>query len=348
MILYHSLKDAALIGGRFKVRKKHFMVSIRHLNSLLSCPSAPPHRESPDFDPNCSSKVTQRSALSSGCIDYVRGWAWQYLILNRRLMERRRQADETRIVQKDDDTVLIFEHRPVYTLGRGADENNLSFLKEGSQQTRELLARGNRGSRSARLALNNSTLFEQDLIHRSDHDAVDRLIQIATPVIAPNGVPIFRVERGGEVTFHGPGQLVVYFLFDLHREPFRKDLHWFLRMVEEVIIGSLGNYGIEATRDVINTGVWVGSDKIAAVGVSSSRWITTHGFALNVNPDLSYFDTSIIIPCGINGRGVTSMAEVLAKRGVLSTPTLKEVSEVVLKNIRDVFHIEIESADSLH
>ncbi|EEC51903.1 lipoate-protein ligase, partial [Phaeodactylum tricornutum CCAP 1055/1] len=157
------------------------------------------------------------------------------------------------------DTVLLFEHAPVYTLGRGADENHLT----------------------------------------------------ASPVLAPNGVPVYRVERGGEVTFHGPGQLVVYPLIDLTREPFQQDLHWFLRKVEEVVIQTLQAYGIDGVRDEMNTGVWVDHRKVCAVGLSSSRWITTHGFALNICPDLTYFDTSIILPCGIDGRGVTSIAQIL-------------------------------------
>ena len=107
--------------------------------------------------------------------------------------------------------------------------------------------------------------------------------------MALNGVPIYHVERGGEVTFHGPGQLVVYPLLDLRRPPYKQDLHWYLQMVEEVVIQTLLAYEIKGYRDDINTGVWVGKEKVAAVGVTSSRWITTHGFALNVSPDQSFF-----------------------------------------------------------
>jgi lipoyl(octanoyl) transferase len=293
-----------------------------------------------------SSTVHARSALDHGCIDYVRGWAWQHYILNRRLVLRRlqqQQQQQEHAIDEDPDMLLLFQHKPVYTLGRGADENHLTFLQESHhQESRERLSRRSRGAGSARLAVDRTT--EGALFHQADHKAVDSLCKIATPVLAPNGAPVFRVERGGEVTYHGPGQLVVYPLFDLQREHFEKDLHWFLRMVEEVIISSLKHYDIEAVRDEINTGVWVGQDKVAAVGVSASRWTTTHGFALNVNPDLSYFDTSVILPCGIDGRGVTSIAEVLEQRGESSKPTVQEVASVVLENIRKVFQIEIESA----
>ena len=121
---------------------------------------------------------------------------------------------------------------------------------------------------------------------------------------------------------------------------YQADLHWYLRRIEDVIILTLENYGIEGNRDSINTGVWVGANKIAAVGISSSRWITTHGFALNVNPDLACFDTSIILPCGIEGRGVTSMAEIIGERNQ-SIPTLAEVAEVVTEKMQDVFGVTI-------
>jgi lipoyl(octanoyl) transferase len=235
----------------------------------------------------------------------------------------------------------------VYTLGRGADENHLTFLqKEENSAIREKLSRKNRGEGSARLSVDRR-LLEDDLLQRSDQEAVDILSRIASPVTAPRDVPIFRIERGGEVTFHGPGQLVVYPLLDLQREPYKQDLHWYLRMVEEVIILTLQHYNINGVRDEINTGVWVGENKVAAVGVSSSRWITTHGFALNVSPDLSYFDTSVILPCGIDGRGVTSIAEVMKGRGDKTVPNVEDVATVVLQSIQDVFGIEIKTGETL-
>ena len=131
-------------------------------------------------------------------------------------------------------------------------------------------------------------------------------------------------------------------MFDLKNgASYKPDLHWYLRMIEEVIIQTLGHYNIDGKRDDINTGVWVGGNKIAAVGISSSRWITTHGFALNVDPDLSYFDTSIILPCGIEGRGVTSMGNILRDRSNERVPSVVEVAAVVTKTMEQVFKVRI-------
>ena len=304
------------------------------------------------------------SFLSSGLLDYNRGWAWQQTLLSRRL-ELRRQSESD--VVMDPDCVLLFQHRPVYTLGRGADEMHLTFLQEQSaSQQRERLARTNRGIGSARLSVDRR--LDTDLLTRPLKEAVDVLsgaslfsfafvferssysnliTDISTPVMAPNGVPIYRVERGGEVTFHGPGQLVVYPLFDLRRWPLKQDLHWYLRMVEEVVIMTLREYGIDGHRCQVNTGVWVGDFKVAAIGVTSSRWITTHGFALNINPDLTYFDTSNILPCGIEGKGVTSVEEIIKQRGESEIPTLEDVGAVVLRHLQQVFGIEMKGAESL-
>jgi lipoyl(octanoyl) transferase len=189
--------------------------------------------------------------------------------------------------------------------------------------------------------------MDNDLLTRPAGEAVDILVGASIPVMAPNGVPIYRVERGGEVTFHGPGQLVVYPVLDLRRPPYKQDLHWYLRMVEEIVIQTLSAYDIEGHRDEINTGVWVGEQKVAAVGVTSSRWITTHGFALNVSPDLSFFDTSNILPCGVEGRGVTSIEKILSGRGSSNIPTLEDVAAETLRNLERVFDISIQNAESL-
>ena len=138
------------------------------------------------------------------------------------------------------------------------------------------------------------------------------------------------------MTYHGPGQIICYPLFDLTRQPHRKDLHWYLRSIEEVIIRVLKHYSIEGKRDKVNSGVFVGNDKVCAIGLSSSRWITTHGFALNVNCNLEYFDTSIIMPCGLETRGVTSMKSLLNKN-----ISLKEVSDLILDYMEDVFDIHM-------
>lgn len=121
------------------------------------------------------------------------------------------------------------------------------------------------------------------------------------------GVEFLETDRGGGITFHGPGQIVGYAIVDLARRD--RDLHRFLRDLEEVVIRALATFGLFAGRDPGLTGVWVGDTKVAAIGIRVSRWITHHGFALNVDTDLSFFD--LIVPCGIGDRGVTSMAELL-------------------------------------
>ena len=118
---------------------------------------------------------------------------------------------------------------------------------------------------------------------------------------------VVQIERGGEVTYHGPGQLVCYPIIDLHG--YKMSVSWYMRMLENVVIDCLQSYGIESGRKEGLTGVWVGDEKICAMGVRLSRWVTMHGFALNVNPDLSFYDG--IIPCGIFHCGVTSMEQLL-------------------------------------
>ncbi len=126
------------------------------------------------------------------------------------------------------------------------------------------------------------------------------------------GIEFFKTNRGGDITFHGPGQLVVYPIFDL--DNFFTDIHKYLRFLEEAVIETLKEYGLEGMRSPGETGVWLEADtpfarKICAMGVRASRWVTMHGLALNINTDLSYFDH--IVPCGIQGKGVTSLAKEL-------------------------------------
>jgi lipoyl(octanoyl) transferase len=117
------------------------------------------------------------------------------------------------------------------------------------------------------------------------------------------GIKIVEIDRGGDITFHGPGQLVGYPILDLSQ--FKKDIHWYLRNLEEVIIKTLGDFNIEGERIPALTGVWVKNKKICAIGVKVTRWVTMHGFALNVSTNLEYFNH--IIPCGISDHGVTSI-----------------------------------------
>ena len=130
----------------------------------------------------------------------------------------------------------------------------------------------------------------------------------SSEMLAARGVEVFEVERGGDITFHGPGQLVGYPIVDLKRHT--QDLHWYLRQVEEALIVSLGALGIAAERNVGKTGVWTKGRKIASIGVHARDWVTWHGFALNVNTDLSYFD--LIVPCGIQDVTMTSVARELS------------------------------------
>lgn len=123
--------------------------------------------------------------------------------------------------------------------------------------------------------------------------------------LAARGIGVFEAGRGGDVTYHGPGQVVGYPIIDLN--PDRRDVHRYVRDVEEVLIRVASDYGVTAARVERLTGVWVGAEKLAAIGVRISRWVTSHGFALNVTTDLRDFD--LIVPCGIADRGVTSFAK---------------------------------------
>lgn len=155
-----------------------------------------------------------------------------------------------------DDILLLVEHEPVVTLGRG--------------------------TRAGSLPLSTSELERR-------------------------GVGVFEVERGGDVTFHGPGQLVGYPIIDLNRH--KQDLHWYLRRLEQGLINGLAALGIEAGVNPGLTGVWTRGRKLASIGIHVKQWVTFHGFALNVNTDLSYFD--LIVPCGIKDVVMTSVGREL-------------------------------------
>jgi lipoyl(octanoyl) transferase len=172
----------------------------------------------------------------AGRVEYEQALAWQEALVARRLAG-------------GPDVLLLLEHPPVYTLGRGADPRHLGSAGGGR-------------------------------------------------------VPVVRAHRGGEVTYHGPGQLVGYPILGLRE--LKTDVRWYLRTLEEVLIGALGELGITAGRRDGLTGVWVGMRKIASIGVALRRWVSWHGFALNVGPDLRGFDA--ITPCGLPGVQMTSVA----------------------------------------
>ena len=154
--------------------------------------------------------------------------------------------------------------------------------------------------------------------------------------LAQKGATFYKINRGGDITYHGPGQIVGYPIIDL--ENFFTDIHKYLRFLEEVIIRTLAEYNVLATRSEGETGVWldVGTPfarKICALGVRTSRWVTMHGFALNVNANLGYFDN--IIPCGIKGKAVTSLEAELNRK-----VPMDEVKSKILKHFAELFEVE--------
>ena len=184
--------------------------------------------------------------------DLGRGSYAEVLELQRRLCRQRISGDTS------EDILLLVEHDPVVTLGRGVRPGSLPLTPA------ELEARG---------------------------------------------LQVFEVERGGDVTFHGPGQLVGYPIIDLHKH--REDLHWYLRRLEAGLIQALAAMGIEGTTAAGLTGVWTGGRKIASIGIHVKQWVTFHGFALNVTTDMNYFD--LIVPCGIPNVVMTSVSRELGR-----------------------------------
>jgi lipoyl(octanoyl) transferase len=146
-------------------------------------------------------------------------------------------------------------------------------------------------------------LTEHEHVYTLGKSTDDNHLLASEEELKISGTDVFHIDRGGDITYHGPGQIVGYPIIDLNN--YFLDIHRYLRSLEEVIIHTLAEFGIQARREKDMTGVWVNNEKMAAIGVKVSRWVTMHGFALNVNTDLSKFDR--IIPCGIFHKGVTSM-----------------------------------------
>jgi len=156
----------------------------------------------------------------------------------------------------------------------------------------------------------------EDILILLEHDPVFTVpstqtlnnILVPTEILSREGIEVCRTDRGGDVTYHGPGQVVGYSIMDLKEQG--RDLHRYIRGVEQLLIDTLKDYGIAAGRDPKHPGVWTGNKKVAAIGIAvKNGWITMHGFALNVNPDMNHF--TMIVPCGITDKGVTSMAALL-------------------------------------
>ena len=146
--------------------------------------------------------------------------------------------------------------------------------------------------------------------------------------LASRGIEIVETGRGGDVTYHGPGQIVGYPILDLN--PDRRDVHRYIRDLEEVMIRAAADFGVRAGRVPGLSGAWVNADKLGAIGVRISRWITSHGFAFNVRPDLTHFD--LIVPCGISDRGVTSLERLLDR-----PVALPDVEEALTRHFCAVF-----------
>jgi lipoyl(octanoyl) transferase len=152
-------------------------------------------------------------------------------------------------------------------------------------------------------------LLEHDPVFTFGRNAQAQNFLLPVEALRERGFEVFETGRGGDVTYHGPGQVVGYPILDL--SPDRRDVHRYVRDLEEVMIRTCVDYGLAASRVAGLTGTWLGDEKIGAIGVRIARWVTSHGFALNVGTDLSAFD--LIVPCGIRGRGVTSLERKLGR-----------------------------------
>lgn len=159
----------------------------------------------------------------------------------------------------------------------------------------------------------------------------DNLV-VSSDYLSQKGIEVFKSNRGGDITYHGPGQIVGYPILNLREH--KQDLHWLVRSYEEVFIRLLNKYNIQASRIEGLTGVWVENEKITAIGVAVRRWITYHGFAFNIEPNLDHF--SYIIPCGIKNKGVTSLKKLLGSEFVK-----EEVVAQLINVFAEVFGMEV-------
>ena len=209
----------------------------------------------------------------------------------------------------------------LYRLGRVPYETAWQWQKQ-------LLARGRQTPTQPDTLL----LLEHPAVYTLGQGADDRFLKF-TP--QPHLPPVLKIERGGEVTYHCPGQLVGYPILNLRRH--KTDLHWYLRQLEEVIIQTIAVLGLTAERMAGLTGVWLEGVKVAAIGIKVSRWITMHGFALNVDPDLSGFQD--IVPCGISDKPVGSLAQ------FMPDVTIQQVQPILERQVANVFHLQLISQE---
>lgn len=171
-------------------------------------------------------------------------------------------------------------------------------------------------------------LLEHEPVFTLGRSARSENVLFPADELRARGFDVFEAGRGGDVTYHGPGQVVGYPILDL--SPDRRDVHRYVRDLEDVMIRTCADYGIAAQRIEGRTGCWVGPEKIGAIGVRIARWVTSHGFAFNVTNDLAPF--SLIVPCGIRDRGVTTLARLLGRE-----PAIEEVMARLERHLLDVF-----------
>jgi lipoyl(octanoyl) transferase len=200
------------------------------------------------------------------------------------------------------------------------------------QQQRE-----NVGLRKAGTIPDTLLLLEHPHVYTFGRNARKEHLLVSQDLLTTMGAQVFETDRGGDITYHGPGQLVGYPILDLTRH--QRDVAWYMRSLEEVFISVAADFGIQAGRLKGATGVWVGDQKLVAMGVHISRWVTSHGFAFNVNTDLRYFDC--IVPCGLRDKGVTSLAKLLGR-----TVEIEAVTSRVIEEFGRVFGVEMVPVDS--
>jgi len=179
-----------------------------------------------------------------------------------------------------------------------------------------------------RTAPNTLFLLEHTPVITLGRNGGRKHILAGVQILAAEGIAVIETDRGGDVTYHGPGQLVAYPVLDLSQ--WRCSVGWYLRALEEVLIRLLAGYGLQGERQPGYTGVWIGGAKVAAIGISIHRWVTSHGIALNVQPNLGHF--GLIIPCGIADKPVTSLERLLGR-----APEMTEIMNRFETHFREVF-----------